>query len=162
MNLHTALTAQNIECFSELAFACGTPNKAPTDEEFRAFSDAVLGNGATQGHQSLLRRLHFGAATFVLSQLKTAVHGDPRDGSKKLPFAEKQARYATFRERVPGFILQGETEPSHSLIYKCQMMYDSNTILWLAPSVCTKRELEVQAATKDAKQVLKIEERIRG
>ena len=156
-NLHTLLTAQNIECFSELAFACGTPNKSPTDEEFRAFSNTVLGNGATQGHQSLLRRLHFEAATFVLSQLKTAVHGDPLDGSKKLPFAETKARYEAFRAKVPGFMLQGETEPSHNLIDKCQVMYDTNTVMWLAPSVCTKRELEVQAAPKDSHQVLKIE-----
>ena len=88
LDLHSLLTAQHIECFSELAFACGTPNKSPTDDEFRNFSNSVLGNGASQGHQSLLRRLHFEAATFVLSQLKTAVHGDPLDGSKKLPFAE--------------------------------------------------------------------------
>ena len=128
-NLHTLLTAQNIECFSELAFACGTPNKSPTDEEFRAFSNPVLGNGATQGHQSLLRRLHFEAATFVLSQLKTAVHGDPLDGSKKLPFAEKKARYEAFRTKVPGFMLQGETEPSHNLIDKCQVMYDKHGAL---------------------------------
>ena len=39
------LTAQNISFSSELAFSCGAPNKAPTDEEFRKFSTQGLGAG---------------------------------------------------------------------------------------------------------------------
>jgi len=51
LDLHALLTAQNISCFSELAFSCGAPNKAPTDEEFRNFSMQVLGAGSTAGQQ---------------------------------------------------------------------------------------------------------------
>ena len=136
LDLHALLRAQNITCFSELAFSCGAPNKAPTDDEFRALATPVLGAGYTAGQQSLLRRIHFEAATFVLSQLKSSVSGDATDGSKKLPFAEKQAhiRYEKVRTRIPGFLVQGETEPSHALLDKCQMIYDTGAITWIAPS----------------------------
>eukprot|EP00435_Cladocopium_sp_Y103_P033307 s2858_g8.t1 len=113
--------------------------------------------GATAGQLSLLRRLHFEAATFVLSQLKSAVSSDATDGVKKLPYAEKMARYTKVKETIKGFLIQGETEPSHSLVDKCQVMFDTNAVVWLAPSVCTKRDLEVWAAPKDSQQMLKIE-----
>ena len=151
------LAAQNINSFSELAFSCGTPNRPPSDEEFKTLSDSVLGGGASAGQTGLLRRLHFEAATLVLSHLKTAVTNETSEGIKKLPFAEKQARYARVRTAISGFLIQGETEPSHALVDKCQVMYDTNAVIWLAPSVCTKRELEIQAAPKDNQQVLKIE-----
>ena len=151
------LAAQNINSFSELAFSCGTPNRPPSDEEFKALSDSVLGGGASAGQIGLLRRLHFEAATLVLSHLKTAVSSETSEGIRKLPFAEKQARYAKVKATISGFLIQGETEPSHALVDKCQIMYDTNSVMWLAPSVCTKRELEIQAAPKDNQQVLKIE-----
>ena len=156
-SLFDLLAAQNISSFSELAFACGTPNRAPTDDEFKTLSDSVLGGGATAGQSSLLRRLHFESATLVLSHLKTSVNSETIDGVRKLPFAEKQARYAKVKTAIQGFLIQGETEPSHALVDKCQMMFDTNSVVWLAPSVCTKRELEIQAAPKDNQQVLKIE-----
>ena len=157
LDLHTLLKAQSISCFSELAFACGAPNKAPTDDEFRTFSTQVLGDGYTAGQQSLLRRIHFEAATFVLSQLKTAVTSDALDGAKKLPFAEKQVRYEMIRTKIPGFLVQGETEPSHALLDKCQNIYDTGAIIWISPSMCTKRDAEVQAMPKDSHQILRIE-----
>jgi len=157
LNLHALLNAQNISCFSELAFSCGAPNKAPTDEEFRNFPTQVLGDGFTAGQQSLLRRIHFEAATFVLSQPKSAVTSDSLDGAKKLPFAEKQARYEKVRNKIPGFLVQGETEPSHALLGKCQTIYDTGAIIWVSPSMCTKRDAEVQATPKDAHQILRIE-----
>ena len=143
------LAAQNINSFSELAFSCGTPNRPPSDEEFKALSDSVLGGGASAGQ--------IGLPTLVLSHLKTAVSSETSEGIRKLPFAEKQARYAKVKATISGFLIQGETEPSHALVDKCQIMYDTNSVMWLAPSVCTKRELEIQAAPKDNKQVLKIE-----
>ena len=155
--LFDLLAAQNISSFSELAFSCGTPNRPPSDEEFKALADSVLGGGASAGQTGLLRRLHFEAATLVLSHLKTAVTSETSEGIKKLPFAEKQARYARVKASISGFLIQGETEPSHALVDKCQAMFDTNSVMWLAPSVCTKRELEIQAAPKDNQQVLKIE-----
>lgn len=157
LDLKALLEAQSITTFSSLAFVCGTPNRAPTDEEFDRFSQTIFGAGANAGRVSVLRRLHFEASTFVLSQLKATVTGDTGDGSKKLPFAEKQSRLAGVRTALAGFLIQGETEPSHTLIDKCQLMYDTGSVMWLHPSLCTKRDLEIQSAPKDSQQVLKIE-----
>jgi hypothetical protein len=67
LDLHVLLTAQNISFSSELAFSCGAPNEAPTDEEFKNFSMKVLGAGFTARQQSWSRRNIFEAATFVPS-----------------------------------------------------------------------------------------------
>ena len=64
-SLFDLLAAQNVSSFSELAFACGIPNRASSDDEFKTFADSVLRRGATAGQNSLLRRLHFEAATLV-------------------------------------------------------------------------------------------------
>ena len=82
------LAAQNINSFSELAFLSGT--RPPSDEEFKALSDSVLGGGASAGQIGLLRRLHFKATTLVLSHLKTAVTSETSEDIGKHPFAEKQ------------------------------------------------------------------------
>ena len=79
------------------------------------------------------------------------------NGAKKLPFAEKQARYEKVRQKIQGFLVQGETEPSYALLDKCQLMYDTGAVVRISPSLCTKREAEVQAAPKDSQQVLRIE-----
>ena len=82
------------------------------------------------------------------------------DGSRlepELPSAEKQARYEKVRQKILGFLVQGETEPSHAMLDKCQLIYDTGAIVWLSPSMCTKREAEVQAALKHSQQVLRIE-----
>lgn len=76
--------------------------------------------------------------------------------SEKLPFAEKQARYQEVRNRLTGFVVQGETEPSFSLVDRCQAIFDSGALTWIPPSACTKRDMEIQAAPKES-QVLKIE-----
>lgn len=109
------------------------------------------------GQQSLLRRLHFEASTIVTSQLKTAAQGDSvGEEAKKLPVAEV-ARFQAVRGKILGFMIQAKTEPSFALIDKCQAIFDTGSVIWLAPSICTKRDLEVQAAPKDSQQVLKIE-----
>jgi hypothetical protein len=59
-----------------------------------------LGAGFTAEQQSLLRRIHFGAATFVFSQIKSAVTSYALVDAKKLPFAEKQARYKKVRTKI--------------------------------------------------------------
>jgi hypothetical protein len=43
ISLFDLLAAQSINCLSELAFSCGTPNRPPSDEECKALSDSVLG-----------------------------------------------------------------------------------------------------------------------
>lgn len=154
--LYDLLIAQQVDTFSSLAYAIATPNRSPTDQEFDAFANQVFGTPSL-GQMSLLRRIHFESCTFILRHLKSQVAGDTQDGIRKLPFAEKQARFEAVRTKLSGFIVQGETEPSFALIDKCQAMFDSGAVTWIPPSACTKRDLEIQAAPKDAAQVVRIE-----
>ena len=66
------LARNNIETFSALAFAIGTPQSPPTDDQFRAFG-ATLNGGAELniGLNSALRRIHFEASTMVVAELKS-------------------------------------------------------------------------------------------
>ena len=155
-NLFDLLVAQGITTFSTLSYAIGTPNKPPTDENYDQLAAKVFG-APTIAQGSLLRRIHFEACTFVMQQLKSQVAGDSSDGVRRLPFAEKQARFQTVKQKLSGFVIEGETEPSFALIDKCQAMYDTGSITWIQPSLCTKREMEIQAAPKDTTQVVRIE-----
>lgn len=154
--LYDLLVAQQVETFSALAYAIGTPNRSPTDQEFDTFAAQVYGV-PTLGQSSLLRRIHFEACTFVMQHLKSQVAGDTADGIRKLPYAEKIARMHAIRVKLAGFVIVGETEPSFALIDKCQAMYDTGAVTWIPPSACTKRDLEIQAAPKDNTQVIKVE-----
>lgn len=155
--LRARLRAHQLTTFSKLGYALGPPNQAPSDQEYQAFAATIFGANATLGESSDLRRIHFEATTYCISALKSAIAGDQADSIRKLPVAEKVERIEALRGRLPGVLIQGETEPSHSLIDKCQIMYDTGSVLWLHPSTCTKRDIEIQAALKEPSQVLKIE-----
>lgn len=58
---------------------------------------------------------------------------------------------ARVKQDLAGFLAQGETEPSFGLIDKCQMMYGTGAPMWLAPSLCTKRDNEIQSSRTRAR-----------
>ena len=49
-------------------------------------------------------------------------------------------------------------QPSFALIDLVASMCESNAILWIAPSRCSKRDSEVQGALKEKSQTLVIEQ----
>ena len=67
--------------FSALAFACGTPQSPPSDADFQAFVDRIMGAAAPTGVVAQMRRLHFEASTLVVAQLK--ISGDGSDAPQK-------------------------------------------------------------------------------
>ena len=154
--LSITLTRQGINTFSSMAFALGTPNQPPTEAVFDTFATRLFVT-PSMGQIGKLRRILFESQTYVLAQLKLAVTGDQSAGSKKLPLPEKQARLADIKTRLNGVVLEGEKEPSHSLIDLCQTIYETGNIIWIHPSKCKKRDSEVRASVKDPKQVLKVE-----
>ena len=52
-----AILNGNISTFSALAFAAGTPQNPPTDDEFRAFVDNIIPAGYDMATYSALRQL---------------------------------------------------------------------------------------------------------
>ena len=84
-NLHGLLYAAGVRTHSGLAFSCGTPKAQPTEIEFKAFADSVVGGPASIGRVSELKRLHFESSTLVIAQLRMLVEGDSSDAGKETP-----------------------------------------------------------------------------
>ena len=154
----TAILNGNISTFSALAFAAGTPQNPPTDDEFRAFVDNIIPAGYDMATYSALRRLHFEASTLVVAQLKAKVAGDPDEGRQKLPVVEKQARLDDQRTRLVGIDIEGELQPSYQLIDAANSMIETNTVHWISPSKCTSRDQEVLHGAKNLPSVVQLEQ----
>eukprot|EP00435_Cladocopium_sp_Y103_P066264 s14_g28.t1 len=66
--LHNGLKALGVSDFSTLAFTLGTPQKAPSDDQFTELGNKVFGV-PTIGQLALLRKLHFEAATLMVASI---------------------------------------------------------------------------------------------
>ena len=156
----TALANQNLTTFSSLAFSMGTPQTPPSDQQFTALAATVFGGGATLGQTSMLRRLHFEATTLMIASIKQKVDGETADKAesvKKIPAAEKRYRLQQQERRLAGIVISGELEPSHQLLDLANNILETGSIIWIAPSRCTKRSDEVQLAIKDRPSSVQIE-----
>ena len=154
----TAIANGGLNSFSALAFACGTPQSPPSDDAFRQFADTVLPVGYTMATYSAFRRLHFEASTLVVAQLKQRVTGDSEEGKQKLPTVEKQARLVDQRRRLAGIDIEGELQPSYSLIDAVNNMIETSSVLWIAPSKATSRDQEIQHGSKNLPSVVQLEQ----
>ena len=83
--------------------------------------------------------------------------GDSDVSGRKLPHVEKQSRLADQKRRLSGVLIEGELQPSYTLVDACQLIADSNSITWLSPSRCTKRDTEVQSIGKEKSSLLQLE-----
>ena len=160
-SLHTLLTGQDITSLSGLAFAIGTPQAPPSDEQFRDFATRL--NGGTEmniGSQAALRRLHFEASAIVMSELKTKAADASGDVMRKLPIAEKAARLRDQESRLSGVRIRGELQPSYALIDLVSQIKESDNIVWIAPSKCSKRDAEIQNNVKERPVTLSLEQQM--
>ncbi|CAE7450595.1 unnamed protein product [Symbiodinium microadriaticum] len=149
---------EGIKTHFSLAFACGTPRAQPTDAEFTSFANTVVGVPASIGQVSSLKRLHFESSTLVVAALRTMVEGDAGETGKKFPVAEKAARLAEARRRLPGLVIEDELEPSHALLDIISHMGEANAVVWVPPSKCTKRDDELKLGLRDKQKYLTVQE----
>ena len=129
-----------LRTFSDLGFAVGAPQAPAAPADFDGFCTQLNGGtDMTISEVSRVRRLHFEACTLIVAHTKQQVTLDANvEGSRKLPAAEKQARLQQQQARLSGLHIAGELQPSHSLIDLAASMLESNTIIWIGPSKCTK------------------------
>ena len=159
-SLWTGLKRQDVTCFSALAFTIGTPQAAPSDAQYEELAGKVFGRAPTLGQVSGLRRLHFEATTLIVATLNEQVKSDAADPSalvKKLPAAEKQSRLEKQQARLSGLRLVGELAPSHQLLDLANSILESNCIVWIAPSRCSKRDDEIHANIKPSSSTVQVE-----
>ena len=158
--LYNGLQKIGVRDFSTLAFTLGTPQKAPTDEQFEDLGAKVYGT-PTIGQLALLRKLHFEATTLMVASINEQVKSDSADPlglAKRLPAAEKQSRLDSQSKRLAGLRIVGELSPSHQLLDLTNSMVESGVLTWVAPSKCSKRDDEVQANIKPTSSTLQIEQ----
>jgi hypothetical protein len=114
----------------------------------------------TFGNQAALRRLHFESAAIVMAELKSKASDTSGDSSRRLPVAEKAARLREQEARLPGVRIRGELQPSYTLIDLVSQTKESDSITWIAPSKCSKRDAEVQSNLKERPVTLSLEQQM--
>ena len=77
---------------------------------------------------------------------------------RKLPVAEKIARLQDQETRLKGLRIRGELQPSYALIDLISNIKETNNVVWIAPSRCGKRDLEIQNSQKQKSSVLSLEQ----
>ena len=153
-SLANLLVDHGIRSLSTLAFSVGTPQSPPSDEMFSDFATRV--NGGTPmsfGTQAALRRLHFEASAIIMAELKARATDTTGDGARRLPVAEKTARLRDQEMRLPGMRIKGELQPSFAL-------KETNCVVWIAPSKCSKRDTKIQSNQKDKPVTLTLEQQM--
>lgn len=156
--LKALLDGQGLKTFSQLAFAAGTPQSPLTEDNFKAFATELNGGeDLSIANLAKLKRLHFESQTLVVAHLKSQVTVDPSEGVRKLPAAEKEARLQEQKGRLVGLQIRGETQPSYSLVDLVANIAETNNIVWLPPSKCTKRDAEIQMTLKEKPQTVTVE-----
>ena len=160
-SLTALLVNHGIKSLSVLAFASGTPQSPPSEEQFKEFATQVNGGvDMSFGMQAHLKRLHFEAAAIVMAELKSRAMDTTPDGARKLPLAEKAARFKEQEARLPGLRLKGELQPSYALVDLVAQVKETNCITWIAPSKCSKRDSEVQNSLKEKPMILSLEQQM--
>ena len=158
-NLNTELKAKGIETYAQLAFAIGTPQSPPSPADMAEFCNNVRAH-ASLGESSAVKRLHFESVTLVMAELKQQVaSNDISEPSKRLPFLDKQNLLAAQKACIVGLSHKGEQLPSHALIDAAYSIVESGAIVYLPPSKCGSRDMEIQTDVKQKpKQLITIEQ----
>lgn len=153
--LSEALAGNGITTFSSLAFALGTPQAAPSDDDTQRFSDRVMGGPASLAEVSVIKRIHYEASTLIMVDIKRQSSAqDLSEPSKTLPYVEKQRRL-----QAPGLTHRNEQAPSHALIDLCFSIVESGSLKYVPPSKCGSRDAEIVNDAKNGqKQLVTIEQ----
>ena len=158
--LYDLMTNLQINTFSALAFAVGTPQQDVADQEMQRFCDRVVMGPASLAEVSVIKRLHFESQTLVMADVRRqAVTGDTTEPSKSLPFIEKRRRLEAQQLRITGLSHMHEQKASHALIDLCFHIVETGALVYVAPSRCTTRDAEIQNEAKNKqKQLLTLEQ----
>ena len=101
--------------------------------------------------KAALRQLFYVAYSMNAAEMvRMTTANEDEDKPKKLPAAERNARFVALAEKLlPGIVLEGELEPSVALVEKLVHMRDSGVIQYLKWEELTKREQELRGVKKD-------------
>ena len=155
-----ALIAAGVDTLSNLAFSSSYQHGAPDDSPLLRVLALAVGDAATQlvpitvQENAALRRLFFEAVTVNMSEMRTRIERAGDAAPKRLPAAERSARYDAQVLRLNGLCLTGELECAHSLVDAVFQQKEDEVVRYLAPENCPKRSQELVAAAPVASKVL--------
>jgi hypothetical protein len=147
--LATPLANRRIATLSELAYCCAyVPGQADETPFLEGLVKAV-GVDVADARVGALRRLFYEAFALAAVELKAKGERTSEDAPRRLPNAERAARFESLQTRLVGIRLTEELEPSHQLVDTVAQIVEDGHLRYVAWDACTKRSAEVQGIRKD-------------
>ena len=143
-----ALQNAGVKNMSQLAFAVGQPGEPLSNQEIDRFLANVLSRPAVLAESTGVRRLAFEAQTFVIASLRQVIEQKDDGAPKKIGAAERETRMNAIKLELGGLSISDDNEPSHALLERACQIFETNTLKYLEPAICTSRAQEVQGGTK--------------
>eukprot|EP00435_Cladocopium_sp_Y103_P036102 s1002_g9.t1 len=154
--LQRALKAAGVNTISSLAYAFGQPGQPIPSDEFATWVRS-LEPTATVGGVASLKRLLFESQTQLLADLKEKILNPEPTVARKVPAAERDARLVNLKMRLTGVVIEGHSEPSHSLLDLATQLYDQNVVRWIPLEKCFSRLTELSFNNKPQSKLLEVE-----
>eukprot|EP00438_Fugacium_kawagutii_P023705 Skav228032 [mRNA] locus=scaffold1188:3261:4511:+ [translate_table: standard] len=137
-----ALRTAGITTIAGFAYAYGQPGQPIDNDGFAAWVNAIC-PGSTVGSIASLKRLLFESQTQLLALLKEQVTSPDPTVPRKVPHAERESRLANLRARLAGVIVEGHSEPAHSLVDLACQLYEQNQLKFIPLDKCFSRLAEL-------------------
>ena len=99
------------------------------------------------GAVASMKRLLFESQTQLLALLKEQVTSPDPNAPKKVPNAERESRLVNLRARLTGVLVEGHSEPDHSLVDAACHMYEQNQLRYIPLEKCFSRLAELTATS---------------
>ncbi len=130
--------------FSVLAFATDYVPGASDGAVFtREIVEKVADTQDVEKYKPRLKRLFTEAYTIGAHDIQTRADGKDTDEPRRMPNAEREHRLKLLQGKFTGFNIEGEMEPSYSLIDRASDMCETGVVTYIPWERCTKREQEV-------------------
>ena len=147
------LGALSLNTIGVFAYCHGQPGQPINDEEFQKWIEANVVASVSVSDLAGLKRLLFESQTLVLAALKEQVTAPESASSRPVPSAERESRLEAIRTMLPGILIEGPLEPSHTLLNACAAMQQANEVRYIAPEKCVSRTHEVIHQKNPSKQL---------
>ena len=152
-----ALKASGITTIASYAYSFGQPGQPIDNDKFAEWVEGIS-PGSTVGAIAALKRLLFESQTQLLALLKEQVTAPDPAVPRKVPHAERESRLANLRARLVGVLVEGHSEPAHSLVDLACQIYEQNQLRYIPLEKCFSRLAELTATSgKPVSKQLEVE-----
>ena len=138
-DLQAKFTEKGWDTYANFAFASGyVPGHSAEELYVRDILIPLLGD-ADHVKRSALRRFHFESYSLGASDLRRQIERGDDSAPRKIPNVEREDRKIKLEARLVGQDMEGDMEPSNSLIDFCVSMIDDNEVKYPKWEKCTRK-----------------------